>query len=210
MIFEKEFKKIWFKLKDELFKNHYDLLWEEAGIRNLIFHNALNILKNDFKKRSLVISEYSPKPPKDALECKVHIDHLKELRKGEWNTQNKVDLAILDFGKDINKIKNGNDCNYWCYKPQKIYVFEFKYIWLEKIIKSNADINNDIRKLNELVNNWNTNLAYLCIITDIENLQDFNEVVNSLKNKISKNNINKFRIALGSYKKDDSELWKIE
>ncbi len=86
---------------------------------------------------------------------------------------------------------------------------EFKYKSLSTLKERKGELEKDINKLETMIRNWKTEIAYLCVITDITDKEKYNELLNLTKNMV-KYKKKKFRIAVGSWEKDDQKFWKIE
>jgi len=200
---ERCIEKIWkYDLKYELFDNHNYLLWDEAGVVALMFSYLRKCL-DDYGKRSLIVPEYRPTVPR-YIKCKIHKQTLEKYRNNErW----KVDLCIVKFREDLSQIEFSEECSLWCVEHKPIIAMEFKYKSLSTLKEKKDDLRNDITKLETMIKNWNTEIAYLCVIADITDKEKYNELLNLIKDMI-KYNREKFRIAIGSW--ENQEFWNVE
>ncbi|MBE8539945.1 hypothetical protein [Geoglobus acetivorans] len=195
-------------MKNEFTKTPYSLLWDEVGIQTLLFYHLRNSMRGCVDT-SLVIPEYSPKVPENA-KCTLHQDVMQKYAGKEWN--GKIDLCIVEFGEDVlNLFKNPkkyNNCSFWCFEPRPVIAMEIKFTWKNEIVNH---IKHDIKKLYKMIEDWGTELVYLCLVTDIENERDYTDFLSLVKDKIVDHR-EKFRIAVGTWydNPETSELWKIE
>lgn len=207
--FESIMGETWFKnFRNEFFDNNNGILWGEAGLVTLMFCHLRNKIP-EYSRRYLLIPEYRPTVPKSAVckneECK------KVLEKYNKNEKKKVDLCLVEFGVDLEESKKEErrECNFWCYKPTPIIAMEFKYKWHGKELEK--DVKNDTEKLNMMVKDWGTKLAYLIIITDFED-EEFNTLykkyLDIVKEQVEKDIREKFRLAIGSWR--NKEFWRID
>lgn len=205
MELEECIEKVWKeKLREELFENHNYLLWEEAGIAGLMFTHLRGCL-DDYGKRTLIVPEYRPTAPR-SIRCELHKDVIKRYKgKEKW----KVDLSIVRFKEDLDRVKIGKECSLWCFEHKPVVAMEFKYMDYY-ILKSTLkeELKRDINKLRTMIEKWNTEIAYLCVITDVENEQEYNDLLNFLKDLIKGKSKEKFRIAIGSW--ENPKLWNVE
>jgi len=205
MNLERSIEKIWKKdLKHELFDNYNYLLWDEKGIVALMFSYLKKCL-DDYGRRSLLVPEYRPTVPR-YIKCRIHKQTLEKYRGNErW----KVDLCIVKFKDYLNKIKFSEECCLWCVEHKPIIAMEFKYKSLSTLKERKGELEKDINKLETMIEKRNTEIAYLCIVTDITDKEKYNELLNLIKNMI-KHKREKFRIAVGSWEKKNQEFWNIE
>jgi len=215
-------KDVWLEgIKRDVIKNHNSILWDESGIQALLFCNLRKRMREDYGKKFLLVPEYPLNIPKNARKCKKQehksvVEKLSERVEGllDPTERRKVDLCIVEFQRDLSYLdseKGGNEgcnkndnCTLWCFEPTPLVAFEIKFTWQREILRS---ISEDIKKLNDMIEVWGTKIAVLCLITDLCNPDEYSQFLNQLKAKVENNN-ERFRIALGSWSKE--ELWSVE
>lgn len=199
------FADIWTtRMREDVIDNHNSLLWEEDGIRALLFCHIRNSIP-DYGTRILVVPEYRPTVPENARDCKVH---RSVLRRYEGEDKFKIDLCIVEFERDLSELNSDDsryrDCTLWCFGPMPVVAIEIKFTWKNEIL---SNIEHDISKLQRMLENWGTELAILCLITDIDSREEYIEFLNNVRRKI-RDKMDRFRIAIGSWNKGD--LWDVE
>ncbi|MDK2781974.1 MAG: hypothetical protein PWR13_1002 [Archaeoglobi archaeon] len=195
------------EMRKEIHENKNYLLWDESGIMALLFCHLKEAME-DYGKRYLLVPEYSLKIPENAKKCDKHRDILKRLseRSNKASKGRKVDLCIVEFKEDLNSSKMYEECTFWCFEPKTAVAFEIKFTWQEDILKS---IDEDIKKLNEMIEVWGTEIAVLCLITDLKNNEDLSAFLERVGGKI-KNNKERFWIAFGSWDEKEEEFWDFQ